>query len=129
MVHLFLIFLFVMSSCAPNSLKEFRKEAEVCCRELTNMLSHAENHEQLLRMEPQLKKQFESLVQLMIAMHQFQQKNLEEDVALFENAESSALQEQLRRVYRMEGGRDIIERAQHEALVTLDAYERVKSRN
>ena len=34
------------------------------------------------------------------------------------------LKDQLRRIYLIEGGREIVERAQQEALVRLDAYER-----
>jgi hypothetical protein len=41
-----------------------------------------------------------------------------------ENNTEGVLQSELRRIYTIENGREVIERAQQEALVRLDAYER-----
>ena len=75
-------------------------------------------------MQPQLKEHFESLINLMIQAREFEQKHLEAENGLEEEGSSARLEEELRRVYGIEGGREIIEKSQHEALFRLDAYER-----
>jgi hypothetical protein len=119
--------LLLLYSCSPNSSIDFQHEGEAHCRVLVNDLGKIENREQLLRAEPQLKKHFEALVDLMIAARRFQQSHLEDvphDGAPEENTMEVALEEELRRIYAIEGGREVIERAQHEALVRLDGDER-----
>jgi hypothetical protein len=90
-------------------------------------LEKIENRQQLLLAEPQLKKHFEALITLMIEAREFQQKHLD-DVAIESPYEEGSvdlqLEEELRRIYSIEGGREVVERAQHEALIRLDAYER-----
>jgi hypothetical protein len=88
-------------------------------------LKEIETLEQLLGSETRLKKKFETLVALMIDASRFQDKHLESEEAPSEElAVSLALKEELQRVYLIEGGREVIERAEQEALVKLDAYER-----
>ena len=116
-----------MCSCSPHSPEEFKREGEERCRLLVGDLQKIESHEQLLLAEPILKKHFERLIDLMIEAREFQQKKLEDisaEVPYEENATEISLENELRRIYAMERGREIVERAQHEALVRLDAYER-----
>ncbi len=120
-------FLLLFCSCSPNSSEEFHREGRQRCRALIQDLGKIENREQLLRAEPQLKKHFESLVTLMIEAREFQQKHLdaiEGDSAIEENEIDVRLEEELRRIYAIEGGREVVEKVQHEGLVRLDAYER-----
>lgn len=122
-----LCFLLFLCSCSPNSSTEFRKEGEARCRSLIQDLGKIENREQLLSMELNLKKHFESLVNLMIQAREFQQKHLDDletENTFEEESADIRLEEELRRIYGIEGGREIIERCQHEALFRLDAYER-----
>jgi len=122
-----LVCLLFLCSCSPNSSGEFEKEGAARCRTLALILAKIENREQLLYSESELKKQFESLIDLMIEARQFQQKHPDDTssaIAFGENSTDLALEEQLRRVYAIEGGREVIERVQHESLVRLDAYER-----
>lgn len=114
--------LFFLSSCAPNSSKDFQQEAEERSRAIVRTLAQVENREQLVRLEPILKQQFEDLIHLIMQVDQFQEKHYEH--MFIENSQNALLEEQLRRVYAIEGGREVIERAQREALITLDAYER-----
>ena len=115
--------------CSPNSAQEFQKEGETLCRSLVLELQKIEDREHLLAAEPKLKRQFEDLIDLIIEAREFQQKRFEDEapheLALEQNCFEAALEAQLRRIYTMEGGREVIERAQQEALVRLDAYERV----
>lgn len=116
-----------LSSCSPNSLEEFRYEGESRCKELIETLQKIHNRDELVRAEPLLKKKFEDLVNLMIRAREFQENHPDEEPSLplsSENIRSAQLEEELRRIYALEGGREIIERAQQEALVRLDAAER-----
>ena len=113
--------------CSPNSSEEFHREGESRCRALVLDLEKIENREQLLRAELQLKRHFESLISLMIEAREFQQKHLDDvegEGAFEEGSADVRLEEELRRIYAIEGGREVVERTQHEALVRLDAYER-----
>ncbi len=117
----------LLCGCSPNSSEEFQREGEARCRMLVVDLQKIENREQLLLTEPILKKHFEGLVDLMIEVREFQQKGIEDisnELPFEENVTEASLENELRRIYAIEGGREIIERAQQEALVRLDAYER-----
>lgn len=117
--------LFLLFGCAPNSSSDFRHEGEARCRSLVLELQKIENREQLLRAESQLKRRFESLVALMIEAREFKRHHPDEDLLSEEEAsKGEALEEELRRIYTIEGGREVIERAQAEALIQLDTYER-----
>jgi hypothetical protein len=117
----------LLGSCSPNSSEDFHREGGARSRSLVNILSQIENREQLLKAEPLIKKHFESLVTLMIEARDFEQKHLDDEmgeIALDEEAPQHLLEEQLRRVYAIEGAREVIERTQQEALIRLDAHER-----
>ena len=121
---LVLLFFF---GCAPNSSEEFQQEGETCCRLLAIDLQKIENREQLLLAEMKLKKHFEALIDLIIEAREFQQKKVEDvfnDTSFRENSAEAMLENELRRIYTIEGGREVIEKTQQEALVRLDAYER-----
>ncbi len=125
MVWWFWVCAALIGGCSPHSSLEFRKEGEEVCQELMEELKEIETLEQLLVSEGHLKKKFEALVALMIDASRFQDKHLESEESPSEElAVSFALKEELQRVYLIEGGREVIERAEQEALVKLDAYER-----
>jgi hypothetical protein len=111
-------------SCSPNSLREFKREGESRCRSLVLDLEKIESRQQLLLAEPQLRRHFESLISLMMQARTFEQKHLDVSPDETETEGATRLEEELRRIYAIEGGREVIERAQHEALVRLDACER-----
>jgi hypothetical protein len=121
--------LFLMAACSPNSLDDFRHEGESQSRALLLDLKKIESREQLIQSEPKLKRHFEELIALMIEARTFQQKH-PDDLSSSEGQSRSdqELREELRRIYEMEGGREIVERAQQDALVRLDAFERALSR-
>ena len=120
--------LLIVSACSPSSMSDFRHEGEARARAIAEQLGQIETREQLLQAEPQLKKHFEALVDLMIEAREFQDKHMEEVAVepFSEERADHALEEELRRVYTIEGAREVIERAQQEALVRLDAYERTR---
>jgi hypothetical protein len=118
-----------LCGCSPNSSLEFKREGEVQCRLFARDLKKIENRQQLLAAEPQIKKHFESLIHLMIQARAFQQKHPDAPATELpyegERSMTAGLEEELRRIYAIEGGREVVERAQREALVRLDAYERI----
>ncbi len=125
--RILVVFLCFLVSCSPNSLEDYQCEGELYCRNLVKELCQIDNYEQLLRAEPILKKHFENLVDLMIKAREYQERHLEEHMgeSVVSDLQSSyQLEEELRRIYTIEGGREIIEKTQHEALVRLDAFER-----
>ena len=115
--------LLILYGCSPHSLSEFRKEGQSRSVLFANDLKKIETREQLLLSEPILRKHFESLVDLMIEAREFL-KFHPDDVATDTFFVEIQLEEQLKRIYRIEGGREIVERAQREPLIRLDAYER-----
>jgi len=130
-IHLgYWIFLSFLCSCSPHSSEEFRQEGEGRCRRLITTLQKIENRQQLLLAEPALKKHFEKLIDLMIEAREFQEKHedIPNESTLEENSTTASLELELRRIYMMEGGREIIERSQQEALVRLDAYEHARAK-
>ncbi len=122
------IFMLFFWGCAPTSMNDFQHEGEARCRILIKELEKIETREQLLCAEVRLKKHFEALVDLMIAAREFQRSHMDDIPNEIENPVEVLLQEQLRRIYSIESGREIIERSQQEALVRLDANERAQTK-
>lgn len=117
------IWLLLLCGCTPSSSKDFQQEGEARCRLLIKDLQKIETRDQLLSQESHLKKHFEALVDLMIAAREFQERHWDDFTQdPEENSAEAPLQEELRRIYAIEGGREIVERAEHEALVRLDGY-------
>lgn len=126
---LFIVALFV--GCSPGSLKDFRHEGESTCRAIISDLQSIENREDLMRMEPILKRRFEKLATIIIEARQFQIAYPEEALSVQmpqENEISDTLKEELQRVYSIEGGKEIIERVEREAMLKLDAFEKMKEK-
>lgn len=123
---LFFVFLF-FSSCSPHSLEDFQHEGEAHLRILCRELNKIDSREVLAQAEPRLKKIFNRLVDLMIEARKYQREHPEEQIsegALCDHFLNEALMLELKRVYQLEGAREIVESAQKEALIRLDAFER-----
>ncbi len=124
---LLFILLTVLYGCSPSSLDDFQREGEALSRILIKHLESIESQEELLRAEPILKKDFEAYVDLINQARAYQLKHTDE-IATDGGSDfsvSDELKKQLRRIFAIEGGREIIERAQQEALERLDANEQV----
>jgi hypothetical protein len=119
----------LLYGCSPSSLEDFHYEGESCCRALVKDLQKIHSREELMRATPVIKNHFEELVTLMIHAREFQENHPDENTPpAVENAVCRLLEEELRRIYALEGGREIIERTQQEALVRLDAFEKVSAK-
>lgn len=122
----------VVAGCSPGSLKDFRLEGESICRDIIDDLQRVETRDDIARLEPVLKRHFEKLVSIIIQAREFQIKYPEEALAFQgpQDAEvSDIMKEELQRIYRIEGGKEIVERAQRESMLRLDAFEKMREKH
>lgn len=122
MKKFFLAFL-ILLGCNPSSYEDFQLEGNAHCRRMLNTLKCIQDRQQLVQAQPILRQHFEDLVDLMIAARKFQQGGLDTK-ELYPSFYSIALKEELKRLYEIEGGREIVERAQKQAFLRLGAWER-----
>lgn len=120
---LFLLFLLSLGGCAPSSLDDFQQEGDALCRQMIEQLQKIHTREDLLKAVPLLGVRFDAMVELMIQARLYQQKH-PDDESFYESKWSDSLRDELLRLYTLEGGRDLIERAQREPLLRLDAFEK-----
>lgn len=124
----FLILLF-LASCGSRSLDEFQEEGEGLIRSLIQELQTIHSREKLLASSGKLQKYFERLVNIMIAAEEFSYSHPElEKGESIRHDLSDQLRIELNRLYRLEGGRQIIEKCQEKALHRLDAFEKKDSK-
>lgn len=129
MVRFLFVFMALLVGCSPTSLEDFHYEGEAQCRALVEMMRNIRSRQELVQAKPKLKKHFEKIVDLMIEAREFQEMHAEELLETphpCENKGSALLEEELQRLYAIEGGKEIIENAQQEALIRLDAFERAR---
>lgn len=115
-----IISVLMLWGCSPHSLNDFQREAEGQCKALVLELQKAQTREDLVKSEPKLRRLFDQLATLIIAAQKYQQQHLDE-APMLSNAYEEPLLEEMMRLYRIEGGREIIERAQREALIRIDS--------
>lgn len=124
---IFFSFLLMLSGCSPNSLDDYQREGQVFCKNLSRELAMIHSREDLLKAESKLKKKFDDLVQLIMEARTYQVKHPDEfpNSQEEQNPFSEELLFELKRIYgSIEGGREIIERSQKEALFRLDGFEK-----
>jgi hypothetical protein len=119
----FLLAFLLLSGCAPNSLDDFQQEGDALCRQMIEQLQKVHTREQLLKAVSLLELRFDAMVDLMIQARLYQQEH-PNDESFYESIWSDSLRDELLRLYALEGGRDLIERAQREPLLRLDAFEK-----
>jgi len=118
-----LALLIFLQACAPSSSEDFYHEGEALVRELTLALVKIETREDLMAAAPKLKEYFGQLVSLMIEARKFEKENEEFfDLSHLDRSASDALLGEMRRIYKLEAGRETIEKAQKEALLKLDSF-------
>lgn len=125
-MRIYLLALLLLAGCGPNSLDDYHREGEASSRKLVKELRAIHTQEELLDHQPRLKAHFNELVNLVIAARKYQVTHHEECPLLpaEDDAASQDLFVELRRIYAIEGGKETIERAQKEALIRLDAFEK-----
>ncbi|HAZ15474.1 MAG: hypothetical protein A2Y28_00385 [Chlamydiae bacterium GWC2_50_10] len=124
---LLVLTLLFLGSCSPSSQEDFLREGEALSRKIVLDLQKIQTKEDLVRMTPLLKKRFCALVELMIQARERQEKEWEgafvdPQVPLASFNELFVIE--LERIFSLERGREIMEKAQKQALDRLDACER-----
>jgi hypothetical protein len=117
--------LLLLFGCSPHSLEDYQFQGEALCRTLVIELQKIHTRDELAAALPSLKKQFSALVDLIIEAKGFQLKHPEQegiDPAYYEHEYAAELKDELTRLCKLEGGREMIEKAQREALIRLDAF-------
>lgn len=119
----FFLALLMLVGCNPSSYEDFQFEGDAHCRKMLTTLRGIQDRQQLLQALPILRQHFEDLADLIIAARKFQQSTLEVK-DFYPSFYSMALKEELKRLYQMEGGRVLVEKAQKQAFLRLDVLER-----
>ena len=117
----------LLASCGPNSAEDFLNEADGIKRKIASELKQIHTRDELAKAVPKLRKEFNELVAVIIAartFHDQSEKPLDPEIS--DVSASQQLLAELKRVYKIEAGRQLIEQAQQEALLKLDAYEQRK---
>jgi hypothetical protein len=126
------IFILALTACSsPHSLDEFEEEGEGVILSLIQELQSIYTREQLLAASGKLQKQFDRLVNVIIAAKEFYHSHpdFNAEMAMPYNHElSDRLRIELNRLYLLEGGRQIIEKCQEKALLRLDAFEKKQAK-
>lgn len=81
-------------------------------------------------MLPKLKKHYQALVELMIEGKELQRKHPDQeevDPAHYPHLYVDILKEELERICTLEGGREMLEKAEKEALIRLDYFSKKKA--
>lgn len=118
-----LAMLLIATSCGPRSLDDFEEEGEGIIRSLIKELQAIHSREQLLAASDKLQRHFDHLGSVMIAAQEFKNTHPELGRGTSKQELSDQLRIELNRIYRLEGGRQIIEKCQENALLRLHRNE------
>lgn len=121
-----LLFVFFLLGCAQKNLDDYREEGEKFTRQLILELKNIHSKKGLIESKPKLHKLFNDLVETMITAREFHMKHpeIETPEILKKNHELSAkLRVELNRIYKIEGGKELIEKYQEAGLQKLDLFE------
>lgn len=114
--------LFFLSGCGPRSLDDFEEEGEGVMRSLIEELRNIHSRNQLIASSGRLKRHYDRLVDIMIAAQNFRDNHPGLDKGVFSGPNhelSDQLRIELNRIYQIEGGRQIIEKCEQNALNRL----------
>lgn len=103
-------------------MDDFREEGEGITNSLIKELKKIRNRDEMIIEAPRIKKLFDELADLMVAAEDYRRRHPNADIPEL-TAENHLYCDQLRhelgRLYLMEGGREIIEKCQEDALKKL----------
>lgn len=117
----FIFFLCIICfACSSHSPEDFREEGNGITRELIYQLRRARTSAALRLVAPVIKESFDQLVDV-VARARAEPGMEPLDLSPQDLALSDRLHSELKRIYQLEGGREIIEECQKEALHRLDA--------
>jgi hypothetical protein len=110
-------------SCSSSSLDDYREEGEGVTRAIIAELRQIRSRDDLLSHSAKLQTHFNALADIMIRAHEFRKQHPDAELSVQTDADHTAadqLRLELNRVINIEGGADVIEKAQEEALHLLN---------
>jgi hypothetical protein len=113
-------------ACSPSSSQDFREVGRSINRSIIKELHGIHSHDELVDKLPVLENLFGRLTEVMISARKFEDQQTESSQLPFGREDqqvSDLLRLELNRVYRLPGGKGLIERAQRQALDKLDKFE------
>lgn len=119
------LLLLILASCGPRSLDDFVEEGDGVVRSLVQELQSIHTRDHLLASTSKLKKLFDRLADIMIAAQEYANSHpeLNKSELIRPNHEiSDQLRIELNRLYKLEGGCQIIEKCQENALQKLEKF-------
>lgn len=121
----YIIILFLASSCAISSTKDYQVQGRSAVKKLTFQLQKIQDPKSLIDSKSGLKKRYNELTKVLIKFQAFVEKHPEIEVEPSADLmlASVDLKEELLRVYQIEGAIDIIIECQKDALLTLSLFE------
>lgn len=128
---LIILLLTFLTGCGPRSEEDFREEGEGVTRSLIKELQGIRTREQLNGSLGKIQRHFENLVSIMISAQEYLAAHPEqekEEPCRPGNDLSDQLRIELNRIYRIDGGRQLIEKSQENALHRLDAFEKRRAK-
>ncbi len=107
--------LILLLGCAPSSYEGFYREGEALALAMAKDLEKVETLEDLRNMDGRLKKKFDKLTDLMIAFERYRKGSLTQRPIRSSGA-SDRLEQQVMRIYAIEGGKEAFEAIAQESL-------------
>lgn len=126
-VWVFFAIILFLTGCQRSSLEEVQERGVAQVELILQTLYKIQTREDLVKAEGEIKELFEKLVSIMIEARFLQYKDPEATPSALPMQEdlSYSLMAELSRIYNLEGGRECIERAEREAMLRLDAKEKI----
>lgn len=124
---LILISSLFLSACGSHSSEDFREDGDATMRLLIKELQAIHSYSTLSAAAPKLKRLFNDLVDTMLKAREYHESHPAaeiSDLSPKNHASSEQLRTELNRIYRLDGGRELIEKCQEGALLRLDAFEK-----
>ena len=112
----FIVICLLLLSCTPSSYDGFYREGESLAYAVAKDLEKVETLEDLKQIEGRLKKKFDKLTDLMIAVERFNQGMVGQVTTGRNTFASDKLKFQMERIYAMEGGKEAFEAIAQESL-------------
>lgn len=116
----------IQSACSLFSTHNFKRQGERITRDLVLRLELVNDREDLFQALPHLKQLFDELAVLIIKAKKAEEAKNAKSFSAFriDPLWSRRLREEFERIYQLDGGRDLMEVAQTNALEKLNTFEK-----
>lgn len=108
------------TSCGPSSLSDISLEASTHRKKLMKILDKVQSKQDLIDHSSKIKKEINAFTDLMILAKEMEGEENQRMVSAEDEILSSELKEAMKRVYQIEGARELFENLQRDALHRLD---------